>query len=243
MDEYDDATYGDRIAGVYDELYGEYDPAEVELLAELAGDGPALELGIGTGRIALPLREKGIVVQGIDVSEAMLEKLRSKPGGTEIEVVKGSFAAFQIEQRFRLIYVVFNTFFALLTQEEQVQCFQSASDHLLPDGVFLIEAFAPDMSRFVDHQAVRAVRLAEGLAQLDISQIDPVAQQVVSQHVLLSEDGTRLYPVKIRYAWPSEMDLMARIANLVLVHRWSSWTKEKFTPESKKHISVYGHAA
>lgn len=242
MKEYDDTTYGGRIAEIYDEFYADFDPAAVELLVELAGRGPALELGIGTGRIALPLHEKGVDVQGIDASDAMVSKLRVKEHGDEIEVLTGSFADFQIDKRFQLIYVVFNTFFGLLTQEEQVQCFKSVREHLSPNGVFLMEVFVPDLCRFVDRQTVRATQITEHLVQLEVSQADPAAQQVTSQHVLLSDERVRLYPVMLRYAWPSELDLMAQIAGLSLRHRWSSWSKAAFTKESKKHISVYGRA-
>ena len=240
MKEYDDTTYGDRIVESYDAFYSDYDPASIELLVELAGNGAALELGIGTGRIALPLYERGVAVQGIDASETMISELRAKEHGAKIEVQTGSFANFKIDARFQLIYVVFNTFFGLLTQEEQVLCFSCVSEHLSPDGLFLMELFVPDLSRFTDHQTVRSTSLNESEVQLDVSQLDPVAQQVISQHVLLSASGTQLYPVKLRYAWPSELDLMAQIAGLSLRHRWGSWSKEKFTKESTKHISVYG---
>jgi SAM-dependent methyltransferase len=240
MNEYEDSTYGQRIAEVYDELYGEYDPASVELLAELAGEGTALELGIGTGRIALPLQERGVSVYGVDASEAMLSKLRAKPGGAKIEIWKGSFADFNFGKRFSLIYVIFNTFFALLTQDAQVRCFRTVKEHLSPTGVFLVDAFVPDLCRYIDGQTVRAVQLSEQGAMLDVSRVDPVAQQVTSQHVLLSESGARLFPVKLRYAWPSELDLMAQLAGLVLRHRWGSWSREPFTKDSQKHISVYG---
>jgi SAM-dependent methyltransferase len=241
MEQYDDTTYGDRISETYDAFYSGFDSASIELLVELAGNGAALELGIGTGRIALPLYERGVSVQGIDASDAMLSKLRAKEHGAEIEVLTGSFAEFKIDRRFQIIYVVFNTFFGLLTQEEQVRCFKSVSEHLDPEGLFLMELFVPDLTRFVDHQTVRTVSQSEHEIQLDVSQVDPVSQQVISHHVLLSNKGTRLYPVKLRYAWPSELDLMAEIASLSLRHRWGSWSKEAFTKESKKHISVYGH--
>jgi SAM-dependent methyltransferase len=240
MNEYEASTYDQRTAEMYDELYGEFDPASVELLAELAGEGTALELGIGTGRIALPLREKGISVGGIDASDAMLSKLRTKPAGDEIEVWKGSFTKFSLGKRFSLIYVVFNTFFDLLTQEAQVRCFKSVKQHLSPTGVFLIEAFVPDLCRYIDGQTVRALQWSEQGARLEVSQVDPLAQQVTSQHVLLAEGGIRLFPVKLRYAWPSELDLMAQLAGLVLHHRWGSWSREAFTKDSQKHISVYG---
>lgn len=239
MEEYDDSTYGQRIAEVYDAFYMDYDPASIELLAELARGGPALELGIGTGRIALPLYEKGVSVQGIDASEAMLSQLRAKPHGAEIEVLTGSFAEFKLEQRFSLIYVVFNTFFGLLTQEEQVQCFKSVREHLSPEGVFLLDVFVPNLCRFVNHQTVRAVSVSPSGVKLEVTQVDPVAQQLTTQHVLLSQNETRLYPVKLRYAWPTELNLMAQIAGLDLVQRWGSWSKEAFTKNSQMHISVY----
>jgi SAM-dependent methyltransferase len=240
MKDYDTSTYGDRIADAYDELYPRSDPASIDLLAELAKGGPALELGIGTGRIALPLHERGVAVHGIDASEAMLTKLRAKPGGAEIHTHTGSFDDFEIGERFRLIYVVFNTFFGLLTQEEQLRCFASVSRHLAPDGVFLLEAFVPDLARFTDGQTVRAVRITEDEVHLDVSRVDPAAQQVSSNHVLIAGNRLSLYPVKLRYAWPSELDLMARLAGLKLRHRWGSWKKQAFTSGSMQHISVYG---
>jgi hypothetical protein len=242
MQEYDETTYGQRIAEMYDELYSDYDPAVIERLAELAGPGPALELGIGTGRIALPLHERGITVHGIDASEAMVSKLRAKPHGAEIEVLMGSFAAFKMDTRFRLIYVVFNTFFNLQTQEEQVQCFRCVSQHLAPDSVFLMEVFVPDLCRFTDHQTVRAIRVTDQAVNVEVSQVDPVAQRVTTKHVLLSEEGIRLFPVRLRYAWPSELDLMAQITGLSLRHRWGSWSRGAFTKDSQRHISVYGRA-
>jgi SAM-dependent methyltransferase len=242
MKGYDDTTYGQRIAEIYDELYSEYDPASIELLAELAVHGPALELGIGTGRIALPLQAQGVAVQGIDASEAMVSKLSAKPHGAEIEVQMGSFAAFKMDTRFSLIYVVFNTFFNLQTQEEQVNCFRSVREHLAPEGVFLMEVFVPDLCRFTDHQTVRTIRVTDQVVNIEVSQVDPAAQQVTTKHVLLSEEGIRLFPVKLRYAWPSELDLMAQIAGLSLRYRWGSWAREAFTRDSQRHISVYGRA-
>lgn len=240
---YDDATYGERIAAVYDEFYSDYEEDTIDLLCELAAGGRVLELGIGTGRIALPLAERGLDMVGIDASDAMTKKLRAKPGGAEIRVVSGSFAEMPAEladERFDLIFVVFNTFFALLTQEEQVQCFQSVAAHLGDGGRFLIEAFMPDLTRFQDRQTVRLINLSQGAVRLDVAQLDPVAQQVSSQHVVLTESGIQLYPVRLRYAWPTEIDLMAKLAGLSLQHRWGSWQKDAFTEESGKHVSVYG---
>lgn len=239
---YQDATYGERIAAVYDNFYSGWEEESIDLLRELASGGRVLELGVGTGRIALPLAERGLEVVGIDASQAMIEKLRAKPGGDEIRVVQGSFAEMPAEldrERFDLIFVVFNTFFALLTQEEQVQCFRNVENHLTEEGHLLIEAFVPDLTRFEDGQAVRLIHLSQHAARLDVAQLDPVGQQISSQHVVLTEDGIQLYPVKLRYAWPAELDLMAELAGLRLQHRWSSWQKDPFTEESGKHISVY----
>lgn len=242
MERYDEMTYGERIADIYDKLYSDYEESAVDLLQELAGRGRVLELGIGTGRVALPLHHRGVNVTGIDASKAMIEKLWVKSDGADIEVVQGNFVEINLDARFNLIYIVFNTFFGLQTQEEQVKCFRSVAEHLTQEGVFLIEVFVPDLCRFDNDQTVRVVHLNEDEVRLDVSRHSPVGQQVSSQHVLLSEKGVRLYPVKLRYAWPSELDLMARLAGLRLKHRWGSWDQGEFTGESGKHISVYGMA-
>jgi SAM-dependent methyltransferase len=244
MTEYRPETYGDRIAPVYDEMYGgmfEIEPV-VERLAELAGKGPVLELGIGTGRIALPLAERGVTVHGIDASEAMVERLREKPGGAGIPVTMGDFADVSVEGQFPLIFVVFNTFFGLLSQEDQVRCFQNVAKRLAPGGMFLIEAFVPDMTRFVRGQNTQNSRVEMDRVTIDVAQLDPVKQQVTSQHIFITAQGIRMYPVQIRYAWPAELDLMARMAGLRLLHRWGGWKQEPFTAESTKHVSVYGKA-
>ncbi len=239
MDEYSKETYGERIAGVYDQWYSDFDPAAIQTLAELAHGGLTLELGIGTGRIAIPLQSYGIQVMGIDASQAMVARLRSKPGGEKIKVTMGNFADVAVEGQFSLVYVVFNTFFDLLSQEEQVRCFQNVARHLSREGVFLIEAFVPDLARFTARQTIRAIRIGEAEVRMEVSQLEPEGQLITSQHGQVTEKGTRFYPVKIRYAWPSEMDLMARLAGLQLKERWSDWKKGKFTSESGKHISVY----
>ena len=242
MTKYKQNTYGDEIAEVYDQLYSEFDPACIELLAELAGPGPALELGIGTGRIALPLLNRAVPLEGIDASQAMVAKLKAKPRGAEIDVHIGSFEQFAINRRFRLVYVVFNTFFNLPGQDVQVRCFESVSKHLSSDGHFVIEVFVPDLSRYVDFQSVRLIGISEQGIRLDVAQLDPVAQHIESRHLLVSMEGIRTYPVKLRYAWPSELDLMARTAGLRLQERWGSWSKEPFNRASTKHISVYACA-
>ncbi len=239
MDSYQEDTYGERIASVYDELYAGYDDAAIETLKELSRDGPALELGIGTGRIALPLQQRGVIVHGIDASEAMIAKLRGKPHGDQIQVTMGNFADVAVEGQYALIYIVFNTFFALLTQEEQLRCMQNVARHLVPTGSFVVEAFVPDLTRFSGGQTIRVVNISESEIQMDASQIDLVAQQITSQHIMLSEKGIQLYPVKLRYVWPTELDLMARLAGLQLKHRWGNWQKAAFSASSGKHISVY----
>jgi SAM-dependent methyltransferase len=242
MDTYEEGTYGERIAGVYDEWYAGYDDATLATLREFAQGGRALELGIGTGRIALPLQQSGVAVDGIDASAAMIARLRSKPGGDKIAVTLGNFADVAVEGQYALIYVLFNTFFALLTQDEQVRCFQNIARHLSPSGVFVIEAFVPDLTRFQGRQAIRAVDVGVSHVRFDVSEHDPISQQVTSQHVLLTEQGIRLYPVKIRYAWPAELDLMARLAGLRLKQRWENWEKAVFSPDSGHHVSVYEQA-
>lgn len=240
MEDYGAETYGERIAGVYDELYADHDPAAITLLNRLAGGGRALELGIGTGRIALPLKQSGLQVSGIDASESMVARLHAKRGGKLIHVTQGDFADVPVTGKYALIYVLFNTFYQLLTQDDQVRCMTNVASHLEPQGAFVIEAFVPDLSRFSGGQAVRAVDIRQDRVQLDVSQHDSVRQRITSQHMFFEESGLRLYPVEIRYVWPSELDLMARLAGLVLKQRWGDWHAGEFTAASGKHISVYG---
>jgi SAM-dependent methyltransferase len=239
MDDYGASTYGDRIAGIYDDWYGEASTEMISRLAEFAGDGPVLELGIGTGRAAIPLAGLGIPVHGVDASSAMLDRLRSKPGAASIDVTVADFGDFDLGQRFSLVFVVANTFFSLLDQESQVGCFQRAAQHLLPDGRFLLEAFVPDLSRFDRDQRVSATRLEPDTVVIDATMHNPAEQRVDSQHMLFTEDGVKLHPVALRYAWPSELDLMARLAGLRLEHRWGGWGREPFTSTSGSHVSVY----
>jgi SAM-dependent methyltransferase len=243
-DDYTDATYGDRIAEIYDERYvgafaNDTDNA-VSFLRELAGNGPALELGIGTGRIALPLAEAGVVVHGIDASEAMLAALKAKPGGQGVPVTVGSFADFSLQTRFRLVYVVFNTFFGLLTQDEQVSCFEATARHLMPGGVFAMQAFVPDVTRFDDHnQRVAAESVGIDEVALETSTHDPFAQRTDSAYVVIRDGTVRMYPVRIRYAYVSELDLMARLAGLRLQERWAGWDREPYPSRSWNHVSVW----
>ena len=236
------STYGEEIAVVYDALHGELDPAATGTLTELAGRGPVLELGIGTGRFALPLQERGLIVHGIDASAAMVEQLRAKPGGDRVKVTFGDFEAADTPGEFSLVYVVFNTFYALLSQEAQVRCFENVARRLAPGGVFLIEAFVPALARYTGGQVVNATEVTAERAILDISRHDPVRQYVTGQQVVLTDGQVRLYPVQLRYAWPSELDIMARLAGLSLRERWGGWHRTPFTAESKQHVSVYGRA-
>jgi SAM-dependent methyltransferase len=239
---YGPATYGDRIAEIYDDSVEALDlPTEqtVEFLASLAGSGPVLELAIGTGRVALPLAERGIAVQGIDASDAMVAKLRAKPGGERIPVAMGDMADVAVEGRFALVYVVFNTFFGLLTQEDQVRCFRNVAEHLRDDGVFVLEAFFPDPARFDRGQRVSTQKVGIDEAWLDLASHRALEQRVDSLHVVIRQDGLKLYPVQIRYAFPSELDLMAQLAGLRLRERFGGWKHEPLTEESGRHVSVY----
>ncbi len=218
------ATYGQKIADIYDEWIAVPEDAEhaASFLSELFSSGmakKALELGIGTGRVALSLAQKGIEVHGIDASGAMVDKLRAKPGGANIPVSIANFAEVRLEERFLLVYVVFNTFFALLSQEVQVRCFENAARHLVEGGAFVIEAFVPDMSRFVKDQRVEARHLGGDRVIVGTATHDPLAQRISASDLVISERGIQLYPVELRYAWPSELDLMARLAGLELRER------------------------
>jgi SAM-dependent methyltransferase len=239
MNYYDDKTYGERMAGIYDEWFPDYDSHAIDALADLAQGGRALELGIGTGRIAMPLAAKGVEVHGIVAAESMISRLRAKPGGDRITVTQGNFADVAVDGKFPLIYVVFNTIFALSSQEEQVRCFRNVAAHLAPGGRFVVEAFVPDPRRFTGGQVNWATRVTTDLVELDVGHHDAASQRVTSQKVVFNDGKVHLYPLQIRYAWPSELDLMAQLAGLRLRERWSSWKRDSFTSESTKHISIY----
>lgn len=241
MQDWGPASYGDHIADVYDDLYEDLFDKQgaVSFLAERATGGPVLELGIGTGRLALPLAATGVEVHGIDASQAMVDKMRAKPGGDAIPVTMGDFAEVPVNGTYPLVYLAFNTLFALDSQDEQLRCFQNVAERLSGGGVFVLEAFVPDMTRFRDHQDVRATNVSMEGAQVDLTRHDPVTQTSRTQHILFREDGVRMYPVLVRYAYPAEMDLMARLAGLVLRERYENWRETPFTSASHSHVSVY----
>lgn len=237
-------AFGTGSAEGYDErnVRGDEDDT-VEFLAALAGsDGAALELAIGTGRIAAPLAARGIRVDGIDSSPEMVAKLRAKPGGESFDVVIGDFADVPVPGSYRVIYLVFNTLFNLLTQDDQVRCFVNVAAHLDDAGVFVVEAFVPSyLYRLRDDQYVDAERLEVDEVSLDVGRHDPLAQRLDESHVVLSpERGVQLKPIVTRYAWPSELDLMARLAGLPLKERYAGWRREPFTAESRNCVSVFG---
>jgi SAM-dependent methyltransferase len=243
MADYDESTYGERIAEVYDSVNDSfrYDAsAAVDFLAPLARGRRVLELGIGTGRIALPLAQRGIRMHGVDASPAMVAKLRGKPGGAEIPLEMGNFANLKIAGRFSLIYVVFNIFFGILAQDDQVRCFTRVAKRLTPDGAFVIEAFVPDLARY-DRAGRRTSTslITDARTLMEVSKLDVAAQRVRSQHIVIDENGIHRYPVELRFAYPAELDLMARIAGMRLRERWGGWDRRPFTSESANHVSVY----
>jgi SAM-dependent methyltransferase len=244
-DRYTDATYGDRWADLYDTWHlppaFHTDPSSaVAFLRELAGDGSALELGIGTGRVALPLAQAGVKVHGLDVSEAMVAKLRAKPGG-DLSVTMTSMAEFELGRRFRLIYVVFNTIWSLRTADEQAACVRAVARHLEPGGAFVVEAFVPDPSRYVRGQAVAARRVETDLVVLDAAIVDADDPQRVSASMVFLRQGEpiELYPLRIRYTALDELDRWASEAGLELAERWADWHREPFVGDSPKHVSVW----
>jgi SAM-dependent methyltransferase len=235
-------SFDEEAASTYDYVVRGDEEATVEFLAGLARGGPALELAIGTGRIALPLAARGITVDGIDISQPMVDRLRAKPGGERLNVVIGDFADVPVAGRYPLIYLVFNTLFNLLTQDDQVRCFENVAAHLDDDGVFVVEAFVPAwLHRLPGNQYVKTDFIETREVGLDVARHDPVNQRLEENHIGLSATyGLRFNPIVCRYSWPSELDLMARIAGLRLRERWGGWDRQAFTADSGNCVSVYG---
>jgi SAM-dependent methyltransferase len=239
---HDDGYFDERVAARYDESEAEmFDPAVIEpavdFLAELAGSGRALELGIGTGRIALPLSQRGVPVHGIDLSNAMVARLREKRGGEDIGVTIGDFATTTVEGTFSVAYLVFNTISNLTTQAAQVACFRNVAAHLEPGGCFVIEVGVPALQRLPPGETIRAFHVSEtrwGLDEYDVAQ-----QGLVSHHFRIVDGRLERVSIPFRYAWPAEFDLMAQLAGMTLRERWSGWKREPFTSDSRKHVSVW----
>jgi ABC-type transport system substrate-binding protein len=234
-------SFDEPVAASYDELAQRGDEAlTVAFLEHLAQGGRTLELAIGTGRIALPLAARGVPVDGIDLSPSMVAQLRGKPGGEHIEVHIGNFADVAVPGPYRLIYLVFNTLFNLLTQEEQVRCFVNVASRLEESGRFVVEGGTPaEFYRLRNNQYVDAEAIQMDRVRLDVARFDPVQQLLEETHITLSGAGIQLNPIVTRYAWPSELDLMARIAGMRLQERWGAWNREPFTADSRNCISVY----
>jgi SAM-dependent methyltransferase len=242
MGEYDPTEYGTHVAADYDEIYGAaFDTVgAVSRLAELAGSGPILELGVGTGRLALPLAERGFTVHGVDSSAEMLELLRAKPGGEAVATTLGDFADVVVGRpaEFSLVVLAVNTIYALASQDEQIRCFETAARHLAPGGCFVVEAWVPEM--IPAGLSLQPRLLSPGYVGLVIAEHDPARQILSTQQVVFGGDAkVRVFPVVHRYAWPSELDVMARLNGLHLESRWEDWSRTPFGPLSRNHISVY----
>ncbi len=234
--------FGEGVAERYDESSAEmFDPVvvdpTVDFLVELAGDGAALELGIGTGRIALPLAQRGVRVHGIDLSEAMVAELRAKPGGEEIGVTIGDFSTTTVEGTFSVAYLVFNTINNLTTQDEQVACFENVAAHLEPGGCFVIEVGVPGLRVIPPGERFHVFDFSE--SHFGFDEYDVADQGLVSHHFRPVDGRFERSSIPFRYVWPAELDLMARLAGMKLRERWSGWKREPFTNESTKHVSVW----
>ena len=240
MEGFETTTYGQHMAGAYDDYVRDKfdEEAEVELLAELAGGGRVLELGVGTGRVAIPLSRLGLEVHGIEASPEMVEQLRAKPGGDGVGVTIGDFADVDVPGNFSLCLAVFSTLFMLRSQAEQLRCFANVAAHLEPGGAFVVEAFVPKFGGG-DRQSLEVLRTDVDSVLLEASRVDPVQQRVDIQRIALGKGGVELYPSSVRYAYPAELDLMARLAGLRLRHRWAGWRRQELTADSVWNVSVY----
>lgn len=239
----DEQTYGRIWAPHYDDIYRTADDDAIDLLAGFAGEPPrALELAIGTGRLALPLAERGVKIVGIDISPEMIARLRTKPGSETIETVVGDMAEVPVAGTYPLVFLAFNTLFALQSQDRQLRCFENVAAHLDAGGRFVIDCFVPDMKRFDGNNTrmgVTSITSPEEHAY-ELAVHDPTEQRIVTHIVRRHSDGTStILPVTVRYAWPAELDLMARLAGLELESRWGWYDRRPFTPMSGQHVSVY----
>lgn len=234
-------SFGEYVAAGYDDGPRGDEAETVACLEQLATGGPVLELAIGTGRIGLPLAARGVRVDGVEQSAAMVQRLRAKPGGDQIAVTMGDMANVPVSGSYRLVYLVYNTLYNLLTQDAQVRCFENVARHLTDDGLFLVEAAVPNsVYRLRDDQYVDAESVELHEVTLDVGRYDRVTQLLDECHVTVTRAGIRIAPIVTRFVWPSEMDLMARIAGLRLYDRWAGWQREPFDARSVRHVSVYG---
>jgi SAM-dependent methyltransferase len=235
----DPAFFGDRWASAYQDLTRGPDPAPaVAFLAGLASPGTrVLELAIGGGRVALPLARQGLQVEGVEASQAVVQRLRAAPGGESLPVAVADMADVPVPGPFGLVYVVWNSLFNLPSQARQVDCFRNVARVLAPGGAFVLECFVPDLARF--DRGVETTEVTEDSATISVTRHDPVAQRITRQHVTLDAQGIRLLPVALRYCWPSELDLMAQLAGLRLRERHGDWSRTPFDAGSRGHISVY----
>lgn len=244
MEGYDETTYGERFVDVYDDWYGSITDTEacVEAVARLAAGGPVLELGVGTGRLAIPLAQCGLEVTGVDASPSMLAALAAKPGGDAVEAVLGDMTDPPVgDRRFSVVFVAYNTLFNLVTVDGQRACLANAARHLAPGGCVAIEAFVPDVSGAAEDSVVPKHVTADKVV-LSVSRQDPDRQEVVGQYVDISEAGIRLRPWHIRWSTPDQLDAMAADVGLRLADRWSSWSGETFDQHAASHISLYSLA-
>lgn len=242
MDSYDAATYGDEIAEIYDQLYSNQlgDPDTiVNFLTRFAENGKVLELGVGTGRLALPLAERGLDVWGIDSSARIVEQLRAKKGGLDVNVRIGDLADVGVPGAFQLIFVSFNTFFLLTNQADQARCLHNVADHLDPGGAFVVEAMIPDDRMYDRGQRIHVHDVQSDAVWFEAARYDPSRQQLRSVNIIMRPDGTRFYPAILRFVTPAELDLLAKAAGLILESRWDDWDERPFAPNSTGHISVY----
>ncbi len=237
----DDGFFDERVAATYDDDATAFDPkvvgSVVDFIAGLADGGRALEFGIGTGRIALPLSQRGISVHGIELSKAMIAKLRSKTGSAEIGITVGDIATASTEGRFSVVYLVFNTINNLTTQSAQVACFRNAASHLAPGGCFVFEVGVPALQRLPKGETMLAFRFSD--THWGIDEYDVVTQDLTSHHIRIADGQSERRSVPFRYVWPAELDLMAQIAGMTLKERWGGWRREPFTNMSESHISVW----
>lgn len=241
MSTYESTTYGDHWASFYDLIESPSLDTEgtVNCLSELAGSGTLLELGVGTGRVALPLVERGFPVHGIEASSAMIEELRKRPGVEGMKIIEGDFADLETSTPYSLVFAAYNTFSSLLEQETQIQCLKNIARCLTPTGALVLELGVPDLARLSKGQDVSVRFVDSELVVLHAAQYDLLTQKIVGQTTVTTNGLTRMFPVQVRYLWPSELDLMARLAGFTLESRWADWQKSEFKANSTSHVSVY----